>query len=128
MKDCVSNIKIGDSVVVKLLPYNPRYKTIEESITFPIIGFDRKGVPMIGTMRRDLYENHHFISGFGVWTYSMSLTVEDIVIEKIIKGPPPPRWRAGSKLGRTLYLDDHCVGMVDTPELATLIVSTMNKQ
>lgn len=35
-------------------------------------------------------------------------------------------WRVGRKLGRTLYKDDACVGMVDTPELATLIVETMN--
>ena len=27
------------------------------------------------------------------------------------------RWRLGKKLGRTLYKDDRCVGMVDTPEL-----------
>lgn len=35
-------------------------------------------------------------------------------------------WRVGRKLGRTLYKDDACVGMVDTPELAALIVETMN--
>lgn len=35
-------------------------------------------------------------------------------------------WRVGKKLGRTLYLDDACVGMVDTPELAKRIVDSMN--
>lgn len=34
-------------------------------------------------------------------------------------------WRVGRKLGRTLYLDDVCVGMVDTPELAERIVRAM---
>ena len=36
------------------------------------------------------------------------------------------RWRTGRKLGRTLYLDEVCVGMVDTPELARAIVEAMN--
>jgi hypothetical protein len=37
------------------------------------------------------------------------------------------RWRVGAKLGRTLYRDDRCVGMVDTPELAAEIVTAMNR-
>lgn len=37
-----------------------------------------------------------------------------------------PRWRVGRTLGRTLYVDDKCVGMVDTPELAAAIVEAMN--
>jgi hypothetical protein len=36
------------------------------------------------------------------------------------------RWRVGRKLGRTLYRDDRCIGMVDTPELAAEIVAVMN--
>lgn len=36
------------------------------------------------------------------------------------------RWRTGRKLGRTLYLDDEVVGMIDTPELAAEIVAAMN--
>ncbi len=36
------------------------------------------------------------------------------------------RWRVGRKLGRTLYRDGTCVGMVDTPELAAAIVAAMN--
>lgn len=36
------------------------------------------------------------------------------------------RWRVGRKLGRTLYRDDVCVGMVDTPELAAEIVVALN--
>jgi hypothetical protein len=38
-----------------------------------------------------------------------------------------PKWRVGRKLGRTLYKEDACVGMVDTPELATEIVARMNE-
>ena len=36
------------------------------------------------------------------------------------------RWRVGRKLGRTLYRDDVCVGMVDSTELAATIVKAMN--
>lgn len=35
-------------------------------------------------------------------------------------------WRVGRKLGRTLYRDEVCVGMVDTPGLAAEIVAAMN--
>ena len=38
-----------------------------------------------------------------------------------------PRWRVGRKLGRTLYVDGVCVGMVDTTTLAEAIVYTMNR-
>lgn len=34
-------------------------------------------------------------------------------------------WRAGKTLGRTLYLDGVLVGMVDSPEIATAIVTAM---
>jgi hypothetical protein len=37
-----------------------------------------------------------------------------------------PRWRVGTKLGRTLYVNDHCVGMVDSPEIAAEIVAALN--
>lgn len=37
-----------------------------------------------------------------------------------------PRWRVGRKLGRTLYLDGQCVGMVYRPDLAADIVASMN--
>lgn len=36
-------------------------------------------------------------------------------------------WRAGRSVGRTLYLDDKLVGLVDTAELAAEIVETMNR-
>ena len=36
-------------------------------------------------------------------------------------------WRVGTKLGRTLYRDDRCVGMVDTPALAAEIVSALTR-
>jgi hypothetical protein len=35
-------------------------------------------------------------------------------------------WRVGRKLGRTLYLDEDCVGMVDTHDIAKRIVDAMN--
>ena len=38
-----------------------------------------------------------------------------------------PRWRVGRKLGRTLYRDDECIGMVDTRALAAQIVDAMNR-
>jgi hypothetical protein len=38
-----------------------------------------------------------------------------------------PRWRVGRKLGRTLYLNNKLVGLVDTPELAMAIVAAMNQ-
>jgi uncharacterized protein YjbI with pentapeptide repeats len=37
-----------------------------------------------------------------------------------------PRWRTGRKLERTLYRDDVCVGMLDTPAIATEIVDCLN--
>jgi hypothetical protein len=37
-----------------------------------------------------------------------------------------PRWRVGSKLGRTLYRDEVFVGTVDTREIAEEIVQAMN--
>lgn len=45
--------------------------------------------------------------------------------------PDEPRpvlhWRVGRSLGRTLYKDNVCIGMVDTPELATEIARKMNR-
>ena len=38
------------------------------------------------------------------------------------------RWRVGKKLGRTLYKDNRCIGMVDSPELAAEIVAVMNEE
>ena len=35
-------------------------------------------------------------------------------------------WRVGRTLGRTLYRDDVCVGMVDTSAIAAEIVALMN--
>lgn len=135
MNQCIRNVKIGDSVVLKLLPYHLGYRVFEESVTLPVIGFNNKTVPIVGTMSKDLYENHHFITVsefYGSpemlkWKYCMGLDAGDIMIERIIKGPPPPRWRVGKSLGRTLYVDDRCIGMVDTAELAESIVAAMNR-
>ncbi len=38
-----------------------------------------------------------------------------------------PKWRVGRTLKRTLYIGDHFIGTVDTPELANSIVEAMNK-
>jgi hypothetical protein len=35
-------------------------------------------------------------------------------------------WRVGSKLGRTIYRNDVLVGMVDSPAIASEIVSRLN--
>jgi hypothetical protein len=40
--------------------------------------------------------------------------------------PPDVKWRAGCELGRTLYIGETCVGMVDTAEIAAAIVEAMN--
>ncbi len=37
------------------------------------------------------------------------------------------KWRVGRSLGRTLYRNEVCVGMVDTPETAAEIVARMNQ-
>lgn len=42
------------------------------------------------------------------------------------EGTKPGRWRVGRKLGRTLYIGDRCIGIVDTPELAAEIVEGVN--
>lgn len=36
------------------------------------------------------------------------------------------RWRQGRSVGRTLYVGDKLVGVVDTPEIAARIVAAMN--
>lgn len=38
------------------------------------------------------------------------------------------RWRVGKKLGRTLYDGDELVGLMDTEELARLVVDAVNEQ
>jgi hypothetical protein len=40
--------------------------------------------------------------------------------------PPTGRWRTGTKLHRTLYFENECVGMVDKPNIAVAIVNAMN--
>lgn len=133
-KRLASKVKVGDSVAIRFLPYD-KYAPINEVIILPVIWFDRKNIPLVGTSNTHLYDNHHFITinnfyanvvSIQKWKYCMSLSSQDIIIERIIKGPSPPQWRVGKTLGRTLYLDDKCVGMVDTPEIANLIVKAMN--
>lgn len=36
------------------------------------------------------------------------------------------KWRTGNRLGRTIYYNDECIGMVDTKELANRIVAALN--
>ncbi len=38
----------------------------------------------------------------------------------------PKAWRAGRQVGRTLYVGDALIGMVDTPELAAQVVTAVN--
>lgn len=37
-------------------------------------------------------------------------------------------WRVGKKVGRTIYDGDVLIGMMDTPELAALVVAAMQKR
>jgi hypothetical protein len=37
------------------------------------------------------------------------------------------RWRTGRKVGRTVYLDDKLVGLMDTVDLAEFFVSLANR-
>jgi len=40
---------------------------------------------------------------------------------------PPAGWRVGRKVGRTIYNDDDIlIGVMDTPELAQLVVDALN--
>jgi hypothetical protein len=47
---------------------------------------------------------------------------------------PGERWRTGSKVGRTIYIvtpehpEGMLVGLVDTPELAQLVVDAVNRR
>ncbi len=47
-------------------------------------------------------------------------------VEDTAATPAEERWRVGRKLGRTLYLDEQVVGMVDAADLASAIVQAMN--
>lgn len=37
-----------------------------------------------------------------------------------------PAWRVGRKVGRTVYIGDELVGVMDSPELASQVVSAVN--
>jgi hypothetical protein len=39
-----------------------------------------------------------------------------------------PSWRVGREVGRTLYLNETLVGLMDTPDLAAAVVAVMNAQ
>lgn len=41
--------------------------------------------------------------------------------------PAPTAWRVGRKLGRTLYVGEGLVGIMDTPALAASVVAAMNE-
>jgi hypothetical protein len=43
------------------------------------------------------------------------------------KAPEKGVWRTGRKLGRTLYHDDTCVGMLDTPDIAARVAAALNR-
>lgn len=40
--------------------------------------------------------------------------------------PDNHKWRVGTKVGRTIYIDDQLVGMMDTPELARQVVDAVS--
>lgn len=42
------------------------------------------------------------------------------------RGDSPPRWRVGRRVGRTIYLLDALVGMMDTPALAREATDALN--
>lgn len=39
-----------------------------------------------------------------------------------------PLWRVGRKLGRTIYYDDNCVGMLDNAGVARRVVDRLNAE
>lgn len=39
----------------------------------------------------------------------------------------PERWRTGRRVGRTIYIGDRLVGLMDTPELAARVVQAVNR-
>lgn len=41
---------------------------------------------------------------------------------------PTGRWRSGRQVGRTIYLDEVLVGVMDTPELAARVVAALNAE
>jgi hypothetical protein len=40
----------------------------------------------------------------------------------------PERWRVGRSVGRTVYQGDELIGVMDTPELAALVVAAVNAE
>jgi hypothetical protein len=46
--------------------------------------------------------------------------------QRVDKAMAEGRWRVGTKLGRTLYFDDKCVGIVDNTYLACELVAAVN--
>lgn len=50
--------------------------------------------------------------------------VEKLPTREVVAG----RWRVGRSLGRTLYIGDEVIGMVDTSEQAATIVAAMNRE
>jgi hypothetical protein len=49
-------------------------------------------------------------------------------VQRPAEAVPDPKkpWRVGSKLGRTLYLEDEVIGLVDEPAIAEAICAAMN--
>lgn len=60
------------------------------------------------------------------WRATLDGREGDVSVAFLCKVESGARWRVGRKLGRTIYRDDECVGMVDTPEIAAAIVAAMN--
>ncbi len=80
-----------------------------------------------------LAECHAFTGGLSGWCVrvvdgKVCGQLEAHAVHQPAGAPPPAAlpWRVGRKVGRTLYVGDDCVGIVDTPELAARIVAAVN--
>lgn len=67
----------------------------------------------------------------GVVAASLAVTDDGYALRLVPRAP----WRIGRKVGRTIYVqvgdhasdDDHLIGMMDTPELAQVVVNSVNQ-
>lgn len=57
-------------------------------------------------------------------TYMIDLAYED---SKVLPGTTKDVWRTGVKLGRTIYINDKLVGLIDSSEIAKKIIDKMNQ-
>jgi len=79
------------------------------------------------TSLEERLESHRHAGHAGTTT-----TALDIAESLSVPGPqqdcnpdPDRGWRVGRKVGRTIYLDGKLVGLMDTPELAAMVVAAL---